>query len=570
MQRLIELGSFEALHPRSDWDGHVIEASSTPGQEGDFFRGQYRLCEFSCEEAAFPSAYIFHQRIAGQDWLVWTWVGDYSSIDGFKVYINGSHQFTVSNTTNSTPIVGYEPVCGARYEFEITAYEGDRESPRSNSVVLEGEPCPKTVQVTFERLITFDLRDDEESNKAGPISGSFWAQGSNFESLGFNADDYPHGFFLNSNSNPSVMSIFSWILGQMSMPCEGSSCPMYYRAPGVDFVSIEIGSGDDLTVGGIIHQQDWRVYNTIFNGSQTFAFDEILPGRYTIRDQQIELVFWIDVLVSSEVGDAPDLMITNVDQHETSGQLRFQVFNNGGTMVDQNVTIRLLGSDSGDLVYSQHWENITLTSGETRLFQDVVTDIEPYGVTAVIDPDNRIVESNDDNNTFVTPVLMRVQLMKLFVGSPCESFLSCDTEHWFTFYTGHGTTRSEVTWVGHSVRYPVSDTIILDTCDFDANLDWRPADEDARFTIEFPVPHEENLYVMIAGYEKDAFTDDFMGYINASYGPDENYGHDEDLHHARSSGPGVSDCDDGITPVGWDYFGFEAWWRITRLSGLAP
>jgi len=46
-----DIGSIDRSHPSSDWDGHVITARSTGGDDGRWFEVQYRLCSGSCEDA---------------------------------------------------------------------------------------------------------------------------------------------------------------------------------------------------------------------------------------------------------------------------------------------------------------------------------------------------------------------------------------------------------------------------------------------------------------------------------------------------------------------------------------
>ena len=78
------------------------------------------------------------------------------------------------------------------------------------------------------------------------------------------------------------------------------------------------------------------------------------------------------------------------------------------------------------------------------------------------------------------------------------------------------------------------------------------------------MPAGENLYIMMDGYEEDWTTRQSMGRIFAEYGPGANYGDRSDEYSSRSSGVATEECVE-VEPVGPDYFGFEAWWRITRV-----
>jgi hypothetical protein len=85
-----------------------------------------------------------------------------------------------------------------------------------------------------------------------------------------------------------------------------------------------------------------------------------------------------------------------------------------------------------------------------------------------------------------------------------------------------------------------------------------------RYTFEFEIPVGENLYISILGHEHDITREQSMGSVVAVYGPDANYGGRADTYSSRSSGVGTQHCGEweGLGP---EYFGFEAWWRITRV-----
>jgi len=307
-----ELGSFTAQHPRSDWDGHVFTIASLSEQPGHAFRAQYRICEGSCEEAAFVPPVLTLWRIGDQFQLRWRWDGDEGSINGFTVYRNGNYAFHLSVPSARNVTLIEEPPCGQRWEYQVAAYSGpdpvhpDRESPRSNIRFLDGPPCPRTVRVQFLSLQTGDLGDDEywaDGESVGPIFGNFWATGSSEEQLEFWAVDYPEswerirGYRLGDNQEYQIQGIFdevwNWIVGSMSSP---------YSVPSVDYVDVELGPHDDLTFGGSIldaDTSDWD-YNpsdTLFEADDTIPAEEVpVPGGgggYTIRDRNIELRVWV-------------------------------------------------------------------------------------------------------------------------------------------------------------------------------------------------------------------------------------------------------------------------------------
>jgi len=303
------LGSFIQNHPLSDWDGHVLTGDSSGGDEGHSFQAQYRICADSCEEAVFAPPLLLLTEIGppfgGEPYmrvLTWRWGGDESMINGFRLYVNGSYHRAFRPDQRSWELPSdLEPSCGERLEFQVTAFEGptlvpNRESPPSNILPLEGPPCPLVVRVIFNQLETYDLRnEDDDEGELGPIFGSFYAQGSTSESLSFDGSDYPDGYRLRPHTTYNIRDIFDWILGEMSMLCSPSVCPLY-NAPEVNYVIVELGPDDDLTIGGAIYDSDRRIYQTVFNGFHRIPAGDIASRQIRVLDRQIELIANITVI----------------------------------------------------------------------------------------------------------------------------------------------------------------------------------------------------------------------------------------------------------------------------------
>jgi hypothetical protein len=561
-----DLGSFIAGHPVSEWDGRVFEVWSSGATEGRSFHVKYRLCLNSCETGGLPAPTLTSVDSGLGHQLIWDWGGAPGEIVGFKLYVNGAFNGNTFDRDVRTWVVpdSLEPACTERVEFELTAYSfnpftPDQESPRSNTLVLEGPPCSRTVQVTFDRLDTFDLRDESRMDGSlGPISGCF---GANDENLFFDATDYPDGFVLSPWSVYSIQSIFDrvwdWKLG-----CAGGDCPGY-DAPDGNSVTVELGPDDSLTIGGYIDDQDRRVYERVFNGSHSIEFGDIVPGPLEIRDQQIQLTVQIDVLVGPEVGPLPDLTISDVTAGE-GGQLRIYVFNNAADLVDQDITVEVVRMSTGEVIDTLTWSNMSIPSGgEVRLERpDLV--LEPYDLRVTVDPHETIDEMNNRNNVYETPVVMRVEFEQLYGGGwPCEPGWDREAELSFLFWVGHGPSADETYWVGHRVRYPESGILELDTTVGEDRPVWSLEGQE-RYTFEFEMLADDNLYIMIAGYEHDTTRSQSMGRIEREYGPAANYGHSDGAYDDWSSGPGTVECEQA-EPIGPEYFGFQAWWRITRV-----
>jgi hypothetical protein len=317
------LGGILELHSPSDWDGHVITVSSAGGDEGHSFQVSYRICSPSCEEAAFKPP-ILHLLYGGGDHrLMWTWGGERESIGGFRVYLNDTYVFPLENDSHLHSVGYLEPPCGERMEFEMTAYSGrtlspDRESPRSNTVYWEGEACPRTVRVTFERLTTHGyIGDDERTgmlldvggpNEQGPILGNFRASSSSdYEVIAFDGAycwywmwAHADGIHLEPSSEMRVQEeIFDPIrtyFETWSAVITGPWAP-YYDGPDHNYVIVDLGADDKLTIGGRIKDDDyWSGEDILFDVERELRPEEIVSGPVTLSGHHMDLTVMIEVL----------------------------------------------------------------------------------------------------------------------------------------------------------------------------------------------------------------------------------------------------------------------------------
>jgi hypothetical protein len=569
---LVDLGSFEIFHEQEDWDGHVIEGFSDPGPEGDYFRVQYRLCEGSCEEALFAAPRLGPVLLGygahGPYTLTWRWDGDEDLITGFKIYVNGSFWRSVGPDRNSLDISELAPACSERLDFEVTAYSGsagvpDRESPPSNSEYWEGRGCQRSVRVTFLSLETSGM-----SRRAGPISGTFRANDVTLlpdwrsDPPTFDSTDDTERY-LDPGYTYDLAELFSAIETEAAS-CVAYSCTDNY-APLMTYVEVELGPHDSLTYGGRIFGDD----GMIFDGWDSILPGQIVPGPYSVVDRGIELTVLVDVLVGPEAGDNPDLVVSDLTLDPGTNQLQVEVFNRAAFLEDETVSFRAERLD-GAFLDTMTWNHVSIAPGESQLLPTalVFDSLPVYDLRLILDPENTIEETEEGelNNVYETPVLMRVEFTEL-AAYPCET-TGVDSEQWFLLWAGHGPSLREVEWIRGSRRYPYSGTawldLYLDTGGEDPDwwAHWYPSEEEpARFIVEFEMPPDENLYVMATGYEDDFWDDDFLGRIDAEYGPDVNYGHRDEVYRGQSDNQG---CDEAA-PISWDYFGMEMWWRITRV-----
>ncbi|MFN2271884.1 MAG: thrombospondin type 3 repeat-containing protein [Anaerolineae bacterium] len=574
------LGSAAGSHPASDWDGHVITVRSMDGDDGRWFEAQYRLCLGTCEDVLFQPPILSLYHYGGDSQLVWSWDnGDREQIDGFHVYIDGSRVFNVSRDAYFYSVAAYAPLCGSgRLEFQISAYAGENESPLSNMAYWSRQACPRVVRVTFEYLGTHDLGDDEwwaHGESVGPIYGNFWASGSTEESLSFWGVDYGewwgernHGYRLRHYTTYSVQSIFdtiwNWSLGM-------GSTPSPYDAPDRNYVTVELGPYDDLTFGGLIRDDDSdNPDDTLFDGRFTLPAGEVRPGRYFVRDRNITLQVSVDVIVGPEVGPEPDLTITNVDKRED--QLRVHVFNNASDMTEpMDITVHWVRVGSSTVVDSRTWEDVQIPSGGSRILQSGVPVGDIGGMIFVLDPNEAIPDGNRGNNTFETPLTMRVEFLRVGAGHCSESGCSifdCDSEWEFSFWAGYGPSESEISWVAFNERFPPSGH--LEACSHDACMYEASSEEDYimegddRYVFEFEMPAAENVYVKVMATELDFWTsDDHFASPFYRYAPRDNWGASSDPYTGLLAEDGG--CNDALCSECGDS---SVWarWRITKVE----
>jgi hypothetical protein len=568
----IPLGSYSASHDPRDWDGHEIEAESSGGENQ--FRALYRICAGSCEGAAFAPPILTHLGLAGSEVYVhWTWDGDRAAIDGFNVYMDDNHVGCISPHFDSAPFS--RPPCGRSSQFEVTAFEGPfdcrrplRESPRSNSEVRTEPPCPRTVQVTFSGLHTYQL-----GYYNGPIMGQFFANEG--EGIVFDASSGGgRGLRLEPHSAYDIRAdIWDWISEHRARCGIGGSCP--YGTSGPNSVAVELGPDDDLTFGGTITDGDGR---TLFDGEHTVSGRDITPGPVTIRGWKMDLIVLIDVTIDPGASGRPDLVISDVTQDEASGQLLIAVFNGAARLESRDIAVRLERIADGEIVGSHSWEDVTLAPGEVRVLHDPALVVEPRDLRVIIDPDNDIDEVEEGNNTYETPLVLRVEFLELDVMRRCLESRIVDLVSEFVFRAyvshrapGHGEDR-----FGGLARFPESGYFYYGS----GHPDNSRTLGGELYTLEFEMPRDGSLYIGLTGEEVDPrgvdaipSSPDRMGYVRVLYEPDSllaeepepsyvfegrTYPHLPGLVYSE----GEQSCDDPNCDLGcW----FWVVWRITRV-----
>ena len=265
----------------------------------------------------------------------------------------------------------------------------------------------------------------------------------------------------------------------------------------------------------------------------------------------------------------PDLTITDVAYREDA--LLVTVENASDVAVEYRefeLQVNLVDGEHPD-VLTESWDGISIAPQDSvdLTWPDIAGDYRERlrnGFAVMVDSNDEIAETDEDNNTYDnTFVRMRVEFTGLRTPSwGCEGWGHQNAEFYFLLYVGYGPSEEETYWVGHRVRYPESDTIRLNRHD-DPFPRWDLEGE--QYTFEFDMPAEDNLYIMILGFEQDPNSTDSLGNVETGYGPDVDYGHSSEEYEAESSGQLSEYCDDW-EPLTEHTFRFDAWWRITRVD----
>ena len=299
------LGSIRINHPSGDWDGHEISQDSNGGTSGRSFRAGYRLCRGTCRNTDFPPPILHLYSIGGRRQFVWLWEGNRSNIDGFKLYV-GNTRIRLRASQSSFWAPAYlQPPCGERYEFRMTAYRGDRESPFSNTAYWSSEPCPRRVRVTFQQLQTRELCC--ETSPVGPVTGVLWANG---QQLNFDGSDLSYwgtfnGLWLESNQTYDIRNLLQ-IIARWQDSCLGRGCPSY-SAPWDNSVTLSLGGNEDLTVGIRINDVDKFWGGVLFGGynetvqtaceaQNTIPASQITSGTYRVTGSRCSMSIVIETL----------------------------------------------------------------------------------------------------------------------------------------------------------------------------------------------------------------------------------------------------------------------------------
>ncbi len=306
------------------WDGRVLTGESRGGDEGHSFQVKYRICSPSCEESAFSIPYIhtLYNDFSGRPRIAWTWEGDEEQIRGFKIYLNDNFVLTADKEDRAASLPFGFPTCGQGWDIQVSAWDGvdarapESESPLSNVVTKENEPCPRLARITFLELHTHDIPTDSgfefcsTGTSVGPLNGGFRASGANTKFLHFrsgyhaNWHNYLTGVCVHENRTYDIQSLINEC---DSLPYEGLGTNSHERSlihcPASNTVDITLEPGEYWSFGATFTETDRNgTWSLLFDGERVLPSppENATGGTYTISDERgyMDLIVEVEILPS--------------------------------------------------------------------------------------------------------------------------------------------------------------------------------------------------------------------------------------------------------------------------------
>lgn len=427
------LGLLDVSLPPEDWDGDIIRASGTGGEgfELDF--------SISVPKTGIPAPFNL-QLVEVQDafGLHWMWEGDQEQIHGFRIYRN--NQLVESEPAGDraqilTPLSAVPP-CGEEFEYYVKAFRGDFgaegvESPPSNLLLLEGSPC----------------YGEDDSIEAVAIKQSLCSGA---------AQELEVDYRYTSDHGEASMGALAYNDGTRVSSIQYSSTRINHIPPNIGraHVLLEYSGSGTLTTDELL----------------VFMFDSDHRPFYVKRMAQN--ITWPE--------PQPDLSITYADVVEDLVRVRIQ--NLGCAPVDEPFTLKLVSPDVGVGGTATVAEIDTYLNPHETYVWETSDPVWANGFTATVDDDNRISESDEDNNVYergaITLRAVIFYMVEIHDTSDCGDFPEDCEFGDFTFkfwvndkfaYRPVGTEGSEVKLtVGlHELGGPFFGDVILSP-----ELDW--------------------------------------------------------------------------------------------------
>ncbi|MFB0534283.1 MAG: LysM peptidoglycan-binding domain-containing protein [Anaerolineae bacterium] len=401
----LALGNFENFHGSEEWDGRRLVGTGT-GTEG-WFQMEYHINYAGADGGLPPPTNLHTETLGLLHQLRWDWPGDEGTIDGFRLYLNDSLQWAVTNPgarSTGLPAAWLDPPCDDTYRFHVTAFQGPLgvgiESISSDPVVIEGLPCDEVWRVTFDQMHFTCLRADIAGFcpppggwLAGPIYGNFWA---NTKSVMFDSGAPGVSLWPMTLLPYSVLDVF------FAPVCD--DCPAHSSV----VVPQEVGG---LAIGA----QVWEVDPPGAAPAAPVCADMVLIDPVVEGDGVVVCdTPWgmgtVHYIIGSDVPGAggvsvgpglPDLAVLNT-WNNMAGQMHVRVQNAGTVpLAGWDLDVRLERASTSENLGTFTFSGFTLEPSEaTTLTRPEWVLGDPTDIIVTLDPNNVLPEANEDNNTY--------------------------------------------------------------------------------------------------------------------------------------------------------------------------
>jgi hypothetical protein len=411
----LDLGSVQLGIPPSDWDG-VIRTAGADG-EGGHVDIEYKVTRMSGTPRGEPvwlepgmtaptNVHLDDRRIS----LRWDYFPrpDEEPIDGFRIYLNGSLQWTepAEARESGLPYEWFHPLCGSPYTFGVAAfragYPDGPESPAGTALVVTpvGQ-CDRELQVIFHSLETFELggdgSPDDLSGDVGPVYGYLYA---NEDDVAFDTRPSAEG----GGSLDSPIGLYDNTLYQLNdlfvnpdwnfsmMPGTVVDVP-----PGGSFQFGFHIMDHDRSADSVLCAADSMIY---VDNPATMEFDEWHEGTLTSEDGKCRLSFSWGPAMGSPVGTGvsggeplPWLDLEDVTVDTATGAVQLLVRNTGTATWPWKELDVELRTRRGETIVLQSWDNFALETGQERTLDFPAGTLgEPFDVCVLLDPGNKVIE----------------------------------------------------------------------------------------------------------------------------------------------------------------------------------
>lgn len=440
----LELGTWAARIPPERWTGvdQHGEASGTDGSFSFIYRVGPAEPPNDLVPKVLETAPSNVRLDVNANRLRWEYHprDDEEAIDGFRIYLNNNLQWVEPPDALVTmlPDEWFNPPCGSRYVFSVTAYSGIiPEGPESPpGIVIREEPlygCAREIEISFLTLQTFDLGGDDSSERKigdrGPVYGDFIA---NESSISFSGGSLGRGLDVAAGfEHNEIYDLFDlWRSGMwgftdqptltVDVPPDGTfGFSFIIKDRDDESSNDEICSGESMEISeSDFERLDREHEGTLLSGNSrcllTYRFGPTAFSPVGSGEEGLEPLPW--------------LVITDITYLDETNQPLIHISNTGtATWPWKDLEIELLTREGESLgIYT--WTEFVLAAGESAVVSQPSMVVEPPpSACALLDPNNLVTEWREASgwmaHTPICPDLPDLRITDVIYDSDADSLL---------------------------------------------------------------------------------------------------------------------------------------------------